>query len=306
MSKRKFYRNFNKRKKFNGTRVVTVVLCLAIIGTYTYINLKDKNFMDKLGNINMVSSIRKASIWGGLKNIFDKSNVITSSNIESQLKEIENDNKDKKDEEESTKVVSVNEMVIYTIPVASLENESELKKIEEVMNENKIPSSSMSIDNSEKIQAYSSFDETKVRTNLDKTRNYFSDAFLTKIEIPMLSLQYTSSYSYMKDIADGLNDLIENYQKESQYWDSSKSDLQSYNEILTSRKTILENLKKNTEKINYSKMDKFKNNLISYIDESQNNILISSKSANENKGYISQGLLLSSIQQYYVFVQSMK
>ena len=306
MSKRKFYRNFNKRKKFNGTRVVTVVLCLAIIGTYTYINLKDKNFMDKLGNINMVSSIRKASIWGGLKNIFDKSNVITSSNIESQLKEIENDNKDKKDEEESTKVVSVNEMVIYTIQVASLENESELKKIEEVMSENKIPSSSMSIDNSEKIQAYSSFDETKVRTNLDKTRNYFSDAFLTKIEIPMLSLQYTSSYSYMKDIADGLNDLIENYQKESQYWDSSKSDLQSYNEILTSRKTILENLKKNTEKINYSKMDKFKNNLISYIDESQNNILISSKSANENKGYISQGLLLSSIQQYYVFVQSMK
>ena len=270
MSKRKFYRNFNKRKKFNGTRVVTVVLCLAIIGTYTYINLKDKNFMDKLGNINMVSSIRKASIWGGLKNIFDKSNVITSSNIESQLKEIENDNKDKKDEEESTKVVSVNEMVIYTIQVASLENESELKKIEEVMNENKIPSSSMSIDNSEKIQAYSSFDETKVRTNLDKTRNYFSDAFLTKIEIPMLSLQYTSSYSYMKDIADGLNDLIENYQKESQYWDSSKSDLQSYNEILTSRKTILQNLKKNTEKINYSKMDKFKNNLISYIDESQN------------------------------------
>ena len=254
MSKRKFYRNFNKRKKFNGTRVVTVVLCLAIIGTYTYINLKDKNFMDKLGNINMVSSIRKASIWGGLKNIFDKSNVITSSNIESQLKEIENDNKDKKDEEESTKVVSVNEMVIYTIQVASLENESELKKIEEVMNENKIPSSSMSIDNSEKIQAYSSFDETKVRTNLDKTRNYFSDAFLTKIEIPMLSLQYTSSYSYMKDIADGLNDLIENYQKESQYWDSSKSDLQSYNEILTSRKTILENLKKNTEKINYSKI----------------------------------------------------
>ena len=306
MSKRKFYRNFNKRKKFNGTRVVTVVLCLAIIGTYTYINLKDKNFMDKLGNINMVSSIRKASIWCGLKNIFNKSNVITSSNIESQLKEIENDNKDKKDEEESTKVVSVNEMVIYTIQVASLENESELKKIEEVMNENKIPSSSMSIDNSEKIQAYSSFDETKVRTNLDKTRNYFSDAFLTKIEIPMLSLQYTSSYSYMKDIADGLNDLIENYQKESQYWDSSKSDLQSYNEILTSRKTILENLKKNTEKINYSKMDKFKNNLISYIDESQNNILISSKSANENKGYISQGLLLSSIQQYYVFVQSMK
>ena len=53
-------------------------------------------------------------------------------------------------------------------------------------------------------------------------------------------------------------------------------------------------------------MDKFKNNLISYVDECQNNILISSKNANENKGYVSEGLLLSSIQQYYVFVQSMK
>ena len=53
-------------------------------------------------------------------------------------------------------------------------------------------------------------------------------------------------------------------------------------------------------------MEKFKNNLNSYIDDTQNNILTSSKNANENKGYVSQGLLLSSIQQYYLFVQSMK
>ncbi|MPN46863.1 hypothetical protein SDC9_194462 [bioreactor metagenome] len=164
----------------------------------------------------------------------------------------------------------------------------------------------MTIDKSEKIQVYSSFDETKVRNNLEKTRTYFSDSFLTKINVPMLSLEYTDSYSYMKDIASGLNDLIENYQKEGQYWDENKNDLETYNEILTNRKTILENLKKNTQKINYSKMDKFKNNLISYIDDTQNNILTSSKNANENKGYVSQGLLLSSIQQYYLFVQSMK
>ena len=145
-----------------------------------------------------------------------------------------------------------------------------------------------------------------MRNNLEDTRTYFSDAFLTKIDVPMLSLEYTDSYSYMKDIADGLNDLIKNYQNEGEYWDNNKNDLEAYNEILTNRKTILENLKKNTQKIDYSKMDKFKNNLISYIDESQNNILTSSKNANENKGYVSQGLLLSSIQKYYVFVQSMK
>ena len=228
------------------------------------------------------------------------------SNIESELKKIEDEDKDKDEKEDSTKIISVNEMTVYTIQVASLENQKDLKKIEDVMNEYKIPSSSMNVDNAEKIQVYSSFDENKVRTNLNKTKTYFSDAFLTKIEIPMLSLQYTSSYSYMKDIADGLNNLIGNYQKESAYWDSGKNDLKSYNEILTNRKSILFNLKKNTEKIDYSKMDKFKNNLISYIDEVENNILTSSKNANENKGYVSQGLLLSSIQQYYVFVQSMK
>ena len=309
MSKRKFYRNFNKRKKFNGTRVVTVILCLGIVGTYAYINLKDNDFMDKLASINIVSSIKNISIGDAFKNLFNKSDVITSSNIKSQLDEIENkdqENETSDNSKDNAKVASVNKLVIYTIQVASLEDNSDLKKIEEVMNEYKIPSSSMSIDNCEKIQVYSSFDENKVRINLQKTKTYFSDAFLTKIEVPMLSLQYTDGYAYMKDIADGLNNLIENYQKESEYWDQNKNDLQSYNEILTSRKTILESLKKNTQKINYSKMDKFKNNLISYIDECQNNILISSKNANENKGYVSEGLLLSSIQQYYVFVQSMK
>ena len=304
MSKRKFYKNFNKRKKFNGTRVVTVTLCLCIVGTYTYINLKDNDFIYKLGKVNVVSTIKNASIWNGFKNLFDKSSVITSSTIESQLEEIEKD--DGNETEANSQVASVNEMVVYTIQVASLEDKNDLKKIEEVMNEYKIPSSSMTIDSSEKIQVYSSFDENEVRNNLENTRTYFSDAFLTKIDVPMLSLEYTDSYSYMKDIADGLNDLIKNYQNEGEYWDNNKNDLEAYNEILTNRKTILENLKKNTQKIDYSKMDKFKNNLISYIDESQNNILTSSKNANENKGYVSQGLLLSSIQKYYVFVQSMK
>lgn len=305
MSKRKFYKNFNKRKRFNGTRVVTVTLCLCIVGTYSYINLKDNDFLDRLGKVNVVSTIKNASVWDLFRNLFDKSNVITSSSIESQLEEIEKEDEDK-DKEENSKVASVNEMVVYTIQVASLEDKRDLKKIKEVMDEYKIPSSSITIDNSEKIQVYSSFDENSVRNSLEDTKKYFSDAFLTKIDIPMLSLEYTDSYDYMEDIAKGLNNLIENYQKEGQYWDNKKNDLEAYNDILTKRKTILENLKEDTQKIDYSKMDKFKNNLISYIDESENNILISSKNANENKGYVSQGLLLSSIQQYYGFVESMK
>ena len=132
MSKRKLYKNFNKRKRFNGTRLVTVTLCLCIVGAYAYINLKDKDFMDKLGKVNVVSSIKNASIWDRFKNLFDKSNVITSSTIESQLEEIEKGDVDEK--EENSQVATVNEMVVYTIQVASIEDKNDLKKIEDVMN----------------------------------------------------------------------------------------------------------------------------------------------------------------------------
>lgn len=302
MSKRKFYRNFNKRKKFNATKGITIMLCICIIGSYAYINLKDKGLSDKLESVSVMSSIKNLSVWDGLKKLFNKSDVITSSDISSELGDLE----ENKDSEEKSKVASVNEMEIYTIQVASIENKNDLKKVEDVMQEYKFPSANMDLDNTKKVQVYASLKEDKVRENLEDTRTYFSDAFLTKIEIPMLSLQYTDSYSYMEDIAKGLNNLIENYKKESEYWDLGEKNLETYNEILTSRNTILDNLKKNTNKINYSKMDKFKENLISYIDEVEEKILISSKSANENKNYISQGVLLSSIQGYYLFVNSMK
>lgn len=303
MSKRKYYKNFNKKKNFNATRGLTITLCLCIIGTYAYINFKDKDFMDKFNSINVVSTIKNASIWDGIKKLLSKSDIITSSDISSQLKELEDENSN--DENES-KVASVKDMTIYTIQVASIENQSDLNKIEEVMEEYKIPSASMAIDDSQKIQVYSSLDESKVRENLENTRRYFSDAFLTKIDVPMLSLEYTNSYSYMKNIGDSLNDLIENLEKESEYWDSGEKNLKTYNEILTNRKTILQNLEEYTEKIDYEKMDKFKKNLISFVENVEEDILNSSKSANENKNYISQGLLLSSIQDYYVFVNSMK
>lgn len=302
MSKRRFYRNFNKRKKFNATKGITIMLCICIIGSYAYINLKDKGLSDKLESVSVMSSIKNLSVWDGLKKLFNKSDVITSSDISSELGNLE----ENKDSEENAKVASVNEMEIYTIQVASIENKNDLKKVEDVMEEYKFPSANMDLDNTKKVQVYASLKEDKVRENLEDTRTYFSDAFLTKIEIPMLSLQYTDSYSYMEDIAKGLNNLIENYKKESEYWDLGEKNLETYNEILTSRNTILDNLKKNTNKINYSKMDKFKENLISYIDEVEEKILISSKSANENKNYISQGALLSSIQGYYLFVNSMK
>lgn len=310
MSKRKYYRNFNKRKKVNVSRYVTVGICVCVIGTYTYINLKDNKFIDKLSNINVVSSIKKISPMDYFKSLLGKSDVITSKDITDELEKIEKD-KDKdedkdKGDEKNVQAVSVDDMTVYTVQVASIDSKKDLKKVQGIMEEYKIPYSSMKIDSAEKIQVYSSFDEDKLRKNLESTKTYFSDAFVTKIEVPMLSLEYTDSYSYMKDIGEDLNKLIANLKEENDYWDADKSDLKKYNEILTSRSEIIEKLKKETAQIDYDEMEKFKENLNTYLDSVEGNIVTASKSANENKGYLSKGLLLSSIQGYYLFVNSMK
>lgn len=305
MSKRKYYKNFNKRKKVNYSRYITVGICVCIIGTYTYVNLKDNDFIDKFNGINVVSSMKKISPMDFFKSLFGKSDVITSNEISKELEELEKD-KDNEGDEKNVQAIGVDEMTVYTIQVASIENKSDLKKIQGIMEEYKIPYSSMKIDSADKIQVYSSFDESKVRSSLEDTKTYFSDAFVTKIEVPMLSLEYTKSYSYMKDIGEDLNKLIANFKEENQYWDLGKNDLKKYNEILTSRSDIIKKLKKDTNKIDYEQMDKFKKSLIKYLESVENNIVPASKNANENKGYISKGLLLSSIQGYYSFVNSMK
>ena len=301
MSKRKYYKNFNKKKRFNFSKAITITLCVCIVGTYSYINLKDSQFIARIKGINIVSSIKNISPIDSLKKILGKSDVITSNDISSELEKLEDE-----EEKEESKVVSVDDITVYTIQVASLDDKSDLKKIEEVMEEYKIPSSGIHLDNSEKIQVYSSFSEDKVRGNLDKTKTYFSDAFLTKIEVPMLSLEYTDSYSYMKNIADDLNDLLANYKEENEYWDEDKNNLKTYNEILTKRQSLVEDLRKQLEKIDYEKMNVFKKNLQNYLDSVEKNIVTASKDANEKKGYLSEGLLLSSIQDYYIFVNSLK
>lgn len=303
MSKRKFYRNFNKRKRFNFSKAITLTLCTCLVGTYTYINVKDSQLLDKLKGINIVSTIKNISPLDYIKTLLGKSDVITSSDISNELNKLD---KEDKDSDEEAQVATVDEFTVYTIQVASLDSDNEVDKIKDVMESYKIPSSDMKVDSSKKVQVYSSFDEDKVKDNLESTKNYFSDAFITKIEVPTLSLQYTSSYSYMKNISDGLNNLIANYKEENEYWDSSKNDLSTYNKILTNRKEIIEDLNKQLEKIDYEKMDKFKKNLQAYLDTVESNIVIASKDANEKKGYLSEGLLLSSIQNYYIFVNSMK
>lgn len=300
------YKGFNKRRNIPKIRVFTIILSASIIGGYGYIKLKDK---DILNNFSIVKNIGDKFDNISLKNILKIENKSTTDeyNYEDVSKEIEALNEN---DEEATEVqvATIDAMNVYIVQVASIGGNQDLKSIEEKLKSNKIPYSVVEVDGVEKVQAYYSFDESVTRSNLDSARKVFSDAFVSELKIPVLSLEYTSKYSYISDISTEINNLIKNFKEECEFWQANKEsiNIEQYNKILTNRVEIVDKIKQNAEKIDYKQMDIFKDNLIEYAKNIQSNTSEASKNANEDNLHLSQGLLLSSIQGYYSFINSIK
>lgn len=300
------YKGFNKRRNIPKIRVFTIILSASIIGGYGYIKLKDK---DILNNFSIVKNIGDKFDNISLKNILKIENKSTTDeyNYEDVSKEIEALNEN---DEEATEVqvATIDAMNVYIVQVASIGGNQDLKSIEEKLKSNKIPYSVVEVDGVEKVQAYYSFDESVTRSNLDSARKVFSDAFVSELKIPVLSLEYTSKYSYISDISTEINNLIKNFKEECDFWQANKEsiNIEQYNKILTNRVEIVDKIKQNAEKIDYKQMDIFKDNLIEYAKNIQSNTSEASKNANEDNLHLSQGLLLSSIQGYYSFINSIK
>lgn len=300
------YKGFNKRRNIPKIRVFTIILSASIIGGYGYFKLKDK---DILNNFSIVKNIGDKFDNISLKNILKIENKSTTDeyNYEDVSKEIEALNEN---DEEATEVqvATIDAMNVYIVQVASIGGNQDLKSIEEKLKSNKIPYSVVEVDGVEKVQAYYSFDESVTRSNLDSARKVFSDAFVSELKIPVLSLEYTSKYSYISDISTEINNLIKSFKEECDFWQANKEsiNIEQYNKILTNRVEIVDKIKQNAEKIDYKQMDIFKDNLIEYAKNIQSNTSEASKNANEDNLHLSQGLLLSSIQGYYSFINSIK
>ena len=300
------YKGFNKRRNIPKIRVFTIILSASIIGGYGYIKLKDK---DILNNFSIVKNIGDKFDNISLKNILKIENKSTTDeyNYEDVSKEIEALNEN---DEEATEVqvATIDAMNVYIVQVASIGGNQDLKSIEEKLKSNKIPYSVVEVDGVEKVQAYYSFDESVTRSNLDSARKVFSDAFVSELKIPVLSLEYTSKYSYISDISTEINNLIKSFKEECDFWQANKEsiNIEQYNKILTNRVEIVDKIKQNAEKIDYKQMDIFKDNLIEYAKNIQSNTSEASKNANEDNLHLSQGLLLSSIHGYYSFINSIK
>ena len=316
MNKKKtIYRGFNKRRKTNTVKIISIIASLCLIGGYGYIQVKESNIIGSLSE--KISFLKLDNFFSKNDEFLDyedyglEEEINENVEVEKKAEKIEKEVEDKTINEESSEVVKVAKTDgwnIYTIQVASVKNDKDMDKIESQLVQNKIPFSVVEIDGAKKVQTYAFFDKDVTRTHIEQIKTVFPDAFISQMEAPVLSLEYTSKYSYIENISNELNNLIKNFEEESKFWSTNKEniDLKEYNNILTTRKQIISDIQKEADKIDYSKMNVFKDNLIKYTKDVNEKIDMSSKAANEQNYNTSESLYLSSMQGYFLFISSIR
>lgn len=317
--RKKVYRGFNKRRNNNGPKIVLVILCVSLIGGYTFVKVKEKISDSNLFSTGIFTkNVFKSDVFGNMIDkiaFWDNSEVetITNDDLSSELKKIQDEKADNKESleqgiKENAKVAKIDGWKFYTVQVASVENENDVSNIENTLKENKIPFSTVEVDGVKKIQTYSYFDENTTRSYLEEVKSVFPDAFLSSIEVPMLSFKYSDKYSYANNISDGLNKLITNFEEESNFWgkNTETTNAEEYNKIMTKRKEILSEIKKQADKIDYKEMEDFKAKLDTYIQNTDENTDEASKATNEEQYDLSKSLFLSSMHGYFKFINSMR
>lgn len=294
MSNKKIYRGLNKRHKFNFRKYITILLCIVLIGGYTYKKIKvDEILTNNFIYENILSFVDKLYFWKDLD----------TEAFEEKEETIQK--KENKTSNES-KVAIVEGINVYFLQVGSFDNKEELKLVEKKLEDKKIPYSTLSMDGVNKTQAYISFEEDDIRDKTTYIKETFDDAFLVKTEIPVLSLEYTEDYAYMNNIATYLNELLKSYEEESDYLNKNNISSEKYKTILNKRKNILSKLEKEIKKIDYEGLNDFKEKLLSYTSQINRNILLSLQYLDKENIYKSEGLLIFSIHEYLEFINAMK
>ena len=300
MSNKKIYKGLNKRRKFHFRKFITILLCIILIVGYTYKKIKlDEVFKNVNISNSLYSVVDKLYFW---KNPGVEMFNLSSKDIK------KSDNKSQSNSQANTEVAVVEGINVYLIQVGSFDNDQKIKDVKSKLEENKIPNSTVEIDKVNKLQAYVSFKESDIRNKLESTKQIFNDAFLTKLEIPVLSLEYTDEYSYIKSISDNLNSLLKSYEKESTYINENRDNLDStkYKAILSEREDIIDKLENEVNKIDYNELEYFKTNLLSYTSQIRNNISNYGDTIDTSNEYKYESLLISSIQEYYEFINKIK
>ena len=309
MSNKKIYKGLNKRRRFNFRKFITVVLCMALIVGYSYKKigvggvLKNFNLLEKMSFV-----VDKVCFWKDLDFDVFKLNSTYAKKSDNLYEQSQKDTESKNSSNNNAKVAVVDGIDVYLIQVGSFDNNEDLNKIEVKLEQNKMPSSTLKMDGVSKTQTYISFNEEDMRKQLPTVKNLFNDAFITKLEIPVLSLEYTDEYSYIKNISDYLNLLLKSYEEESNYLNENRNsfDTIKYQNMMKERKEILNKLDNEVKKIDYKGLDYFKNNLLSYTSQIEDNILNLDKIISSEDIYKYESILMYSVQMYYEFINQIK
>ena len=303
MSKRRtIYKGFNKRRKNRIIKIYIIGASICLICGYGFMQFKNSKIFNSIKE-NVASIELKLPFFNSKKSDNNRLETFEYNDISKEIDEIKKENDEVN---EDVKVATVKGWNVYTIQVASVEDKNEISEIEAVLSKEKVPFSTIEIDGVNKVQTYVSFDKESIRNYLESIRTLYPDAFLAEVKMPVLSLEYTSKYSYLETISEQLSSLIDNFELESKLWTNSKDNLnlKEYNTILTNRNTMVENIEKEVEQIDYEGADVFKSNLITYLNNVDKNIEEASKSANEQKYNISEGIFLNNLQGYLAFINS--
>ena len=294
--RRNIYRGVNKRRNSLGKLMATGSIVICILGGAVFIKQFNlSSIKEKIKELTEFHLIGNSSVEE-----FDYKDIV-DVNYSSDNTEVEVDN-------ENVKVATVTNWDMYSIQIAAINNEEDINEIQSKLANSNIPFSIVEIDGVKKVQTYVSMDEDESRKYLELVKEQFSDAFVTKLEVPLVRLDYTDKYAYVEEICKELNNLINNFKEESEFWIKNNEivDIKEYKSIQENRASILDNIEKQGKKINYDGMNAFKENLLNYSSSINDKSKESLKMIEDENYYVAKSLFMSSMQGYYSFINSIK
>lgn len=212
-------------------------------------------------------------------------------------------------ENTNTEVKSIGSFTIHSIQVGSLNDYEKVKLVEKDLDENQIPNYVVQKDGSYKIYSYTFLDGDKIRTLLEGVKGNYNDAFIAKINVPGINLEYTKQYTYMDYIQKDLHDMLGNMKSESEFWYGytiNTTKYENYISIVNERKKIVDSLTKNIGSMDKEKTEKFKEKLKEFTEKCEKNIQNINSNLGNGNMYSCQKLFLENLFDYYNFVNSLK
>ena len=198
---------------------------------------------------------------------------------------------------------------IYSIQVGSVKNHKEAENIANNLESASIPNYVHKKEDAYKIYTYVSLKDSNVRKYLENIRSSYSDAFISKIEVGSIDLEYTKKYEYMNDVCKDLNLMIENMKQESQFWNEykmGKSNYDDYIKIMNNKSKIVDSLTKNSKKFKGKDTENFEKKLSEFCEWDKGNIESVNKNLGNDNLKSCEKLFLSSLFYYNEFINKIK